>query len=352
MAASLTSTAINTRRVIRYGIFFVIFLTFSRVVLGIAGSIYTTLVPKPPPPPTVQFGKLPNLPFAKATQEFPTFDFKIETATGSLPKFPTQSKVYLMPAYTTTLFSSDEAKKKATALGFASDPIELSAVLYRYASLRSPSALELNIVNGAFSVSYNLAADSSPLQGLPPNQEQSAVIAKTLLTSSGSIVEDLEGEPFYDFLKVEGNNLVRAVSLSESSLIRVNLTRKEIDELPAVTADPTRSNAWFILSGADERERQLIAAQYRHFRIDEKRFETYPIKTAAQALEDLKAGKGYIANLGLNKEGKVTIRNVYLAYYDPDTITPFYQPVVVFKGDGEFVAYVPAVTNEFYGEAQ
>jgi hypothetical protein len=38
-----------------------------------------------------------------------------------------------------------------------------------------------------------------------------------------------------------------------------------------------------------------------------------------------------------------------MAYYDPDVLSQYFQPIVVFEGDGGFVAYVPAVTAEYYG---
>jgi hypothetical protein len=359
MAANLTSIAISTRRVVRYGIFFIIFMTVARGVLAVGLNIYNSVVPKPPPAPTVRFGKLQAISFPAPNQDLPQFTYTLETTTGSLPAFPTQVRVYLMPPYTSTLYSADDAKKNAAALGFAATPLELSPVLYRYASQKVPSVLEMNIVNGSFSVSYNLAADSSPLSGLPPAPEVAANQATELLTQSGTSVLDLTGPTKHEFLKVEGQNLVRALSLSDSNLIRINLFRKDYEtglvlepkKLPAVTLDPNRSNAWMILSGARDRERQLVAAQVRHFKIDEKRFETYPIKTAATAFEELKTGKGYIANLGLNKDGNITIRKVYLAYFDPDNATSlYYQPVVVFEGDREFFAYVPAVTSTYYGE--
>lgn len=351
MASSLTSVAISTRKSIRYGIFFIIFLTISRILLGFAITIYNTAVPKPPPPPTVRFGRLPTILFPKLTQQLPTMQYKLDTITGGLPSFPTQAKVYSMPPYATTLVSSDDARRKATALGFTSEPIELSNVLYRYASTKVPSTLEMNIVNGAFSISYNLAADSSPLSDLPPSKEVAVASATQILSQAGIPVTDLNGEAQNQFLKVEGQNLVRAISLSEADLTLISLMRHDVDKLPSVTADPFRGNVWLIFSGARERDKQIVAAQYRHFQLDETRFETYPIKTAQQAFEDLKNGKGYIANLGLNVNGEITIRSVSLAYYDPDTVSSFYQPVIVFKGDGEFVAYVPAVTSAFYTEA-
>jgi hypothetical protein len=40
---------------------------------------------------------------------------------------------------------------------------------------------------------------------------------------------------------------------------------------------------------------------------------------------------------------------MYLAYFDPDSTTEFYQPVYVFEGDNGLVEYLPAVTTGYYG---
>ena len=43
----------------------------------------------------------------------------------------------------------------------------------------------------------------------------------------------------------------------------------------------------------------------------------------------------------------ITVRNIYLAYYDSISPQTYLQPVFVFEGDGGFIAYVPAINPEF-----
>ena len=70
------------------------------------------------------------------------------------------------------------------------------------------------------------------------------------------------------------------------------------------------------------------------------------------AFSELQNGQAYIANLGLNKDDDVLkIRRVYLAYFDPDIVTEYYQPIYVFEGDNGFIAYLPAVTPDYYQAA-
>ncbi len=351
MAANLTIVAIQTRKVIRYGVLFIILMILARGALGVGVSIYKAVVPKPTLPPTARFGPLPALPFPAANQNLPALTISVETATGKLPVLPTQADVYYMPPYATNLFSYDDAQKKAKAMGFDGQPLQLSETLYRYTSTSAPSTLEMNIVTNAFSISYNLNANPAPLSQIPITADAAYAQMKQLLSTTGILPDDINtGSMKSEYLKVEGQNLVHALSLSEANFVRINLFRKDYSKLHAVTADPNRAPIWFIVAGGGDKAKSVIAGQFRYYPIDEKKFETYPIKTPQQALDELKAGKAYIANLGINQDGNVTIRDVTLAYYDSEDSMQFYQPVYVFNGDRDFVAYVPAVTAQYYGK--
>jgi hypothetical protein len=48
---------------------------------------------------------------------------------------------------------------------------------------------------------------------------------------------------------------------------------------------------------------------------------------------------------GRPNQANITIKKMFLAYYDPDEYQPYLQPVYVFVGDNDFVGYVPAVED-------
>jgi len=353
---TLTLVAIKARKAIKYGIVLFFVIVIGRLILIFAINAYKTAFPTPPPPPTVKFGRLAALPFPDYSIELPELEFSIDTATGSLPKFPEQMPVYLMPQKTANLFSFDRMKQRASSFGFTQDPIQQSDTVYNFVHPSAPASFNTNIVYESFSLSYNLAEDSSPLSTRAPDVQTATQTVKRSLQSANSFPDDLSGgTTSSEFLRVEGQNLVRALALSDAQLTKINFLRTPITveetDYPSVTADPKEGNVWFIVSGSKEKTKTLIAGEYHFFPIDYDQVSTYPIKTAQVAVEDLKNGKAYIANLGLNTSGKVTIREIYLAHYDPNVPYSFYQPVIVMKGDGEFIAYVPAVTSEYYGEA-
>ncbi|OGM26639.1 hypothetical protein A3D00_01105 [Candidatus Woesebacteria bacterium RIFCSPHIGHO2_02_FULL_38_9] len=349
MVASLTTVAITTRRVIRYSVIFLIAFIIFRIVFSFAQKLYIKSHPTPPPAPTLLFGKLPKLAFPE-NKDLPNFEYKIETPTGNLPKLGEQAKIYFMPSSSPNLFSATNARKKAASLGFTNEPIELSptVLLFKHQSL--PSTLELNTVNLTFSISYDLAADRSILTFRPLPPEVAISRVKEFLAGAGLLLPDLSGPAVHEFLVLEDQKLKTANSLSEAQFIKVNLYRKDYNNLPNIGNNPDQANVWFLVSGSPEAGKKVFAGQYHYFSIDESKSATYPIIITQKAVDELTGGNAYIANLGENSDGKVTIRKIYLAYYDSGIPESFYQPIFVFEGDRNFFAYVPAISRDYYGE--
>lgn len=348
---SLTRIAIVARKIIRYGIFLIIFLIVGKVVLDAGIAMYKKTFPAPPPPPTVKYGKLIKIPFPE-NNITAKLTYVLETPEGGLPtNLPVQAKIYFMPKVSPNLLSLETAKTNAKNLGFMASPQQVSDIMYIFNNPKLPTSLQMNIITGAFSISYNLAQDNSPLNTKPPIAEIAASNFRAFLSSAGILPADLTGPTTSKYLKLSNGQLVSALSLSESNMVKVNLFRKNYDNLPGVTGTPDQANVWAIISGANQRDQQIIAAEYHYFKVDETQFSTYPVKTPTEAFAELQANQVYIAALGLNKDGdSLKIRRIYLAYFDPGSVTEFYQPVYVFEGDNGFTAYLPAVTSAYYGQ--
>ncbi len=342
---NLTRIAITARKFIRYAIYLTIFLIIARIVLNIGIGIYNIIFPKPPPAPTVAYGKLPKLVFPDKN-DLPTITYTIQTATGDLPKLANQAKVYFMPKFASGFDSLDDTKEKAGSMGFPIQKEKISDTLYSFTDNPGFSTLQINTISKLFTISYDLSADPSPLSTRPPAPEIAASVSRSILSSASLLPPDLTGPTTNDFLKVESQKVVPALSLSDASFVRVNLFRKDYDELPSMTASPGQANVWFMVGGSNK----IVAAQYHYFPVDEEQSSTYPIKTPQQAVDELNKGEGYVANLGLNTDGKVTIRKIYLGYFDSGKEQDFYQPIFIFEGDRSFIGYVPAVTSEYYGQ--
>ncbi len=347
---TLTSISITSRKIIRYGIYFIVFLIVGRILLNAGIGIYKKLFPAPPPAPTVKYGRLTTIPFPK-NGITAKLTYTLETPDGGLPtNMPSQAKVYFMPKTSASLLSLDAAKSKAAALGFGANAQQVSDTIYRFKNLSFPSTLQMNIITETFSISYDLAADKTPIDFRPPVAEVAASEFRSFLSGANMLPADMTGPVTHDFLKISNGQLVSAMSLSEANFVKINLFRKNYDDLPAMTGNPNQANVWAIISGAGNINKKIIASEYHYHSVDETQYSTYPIKTASEAFTELQNGQAFIASLGLNKDGgSLKIRRIYLAYFDPDVITEYYQPIYVFEGDNGFIAYLPAVTAEYYG---
>ncbi len=352
MASSLTRTAINTRKSIKYGIYFVFFMIGAQFAFRIGASLYKVLIPPKLPPPTVSFGPLPAIKFPESPVSN-KLTYTLETATGGFPATPTQLPVYYIKPPSASLFSADTATQKARALGFSGNPNQLKQTLYEFIHTTLPKRMEINIVTGEYSIGYNLTSDRSPLLSVPPDNATAISRATSILTSAQSLPSDVSSGPKkIDYLKIKDQDLVNALSLSDAALTRVNLYRKGYgpeEAYGSVTPVPNRANIWVLLSGDRDRERELVAAEYRYYEVDEEQSSTYPLKKAEVAYDDLVNGRAFIARFSGAGVTETKIRNIYLAYYDAAVQSEFYQPVYVFEGDNEFMAYVPAIVDEYYG---
>ncbi len=68
-----------------------------------------------------------------------------------------------------------------------------------------------------------------------------------------------------------------------------------------------------------------------------------------EAWSNLKNNKAIIVSAP-SDQVNIKIRKVFLGYLDPDVYQEYLQPVYVFLGDDDFVAYVPAIASQYYSE--
>lgn len=348
--ASLTNVSITTRRIIRYGFYTIVLILVIKIAINIGTSIYRKFVPAPPPPPTLAFGKLTKIPFPEIAQP-QNLSYDLQTPDGKLPKLDVQLPVYFMPKATSNIRALDIAKEKVRRLGFNPNGRELVETVYLFNHTSTPSTLNMNIVTGIFSISYDLNSDPSILSATPPSPEVAIKLAQNKLSAAQIKPEDLDGPTSTEFIKVQEGKFTNALSLSEANIIKVNLFRKSYNNIVAVGPKYKEANVWFMFSGSpNNKGNQIIAGEYHYFPIQADKNGTYPLITPQTAWDSLQEGKGYIVNIDSDHPSTIPIRKIYLAYYDAGQYTDFYQPVIVFEGDYSFEAYIPAVTSDYYPE--
>lgn len=349
--ATLTETAASVRKIIKLaGLALGVFLLI-RFGWFIFNTYLRVVNPPPPPPPTVTFGKLPTINFPEKLH--PELTLRLETPTGGTPALSDRVEVYLMPTFRSSFMALDEAKLTANKLGFEAEAKEITERRFRWENNEFlPSTLEMDIIDGSFTLKRNWQADPTILSEKQlPGKEQTVVEAKNFLRQAGLSSEELDqAEVKINYLTFSAGQYIKAPSLSEADFVQADLFRPQVNEKPVLTTDPEKGIVRIIFSGSREAEKRVIQAEYNYFPINTEQTATYPIKTASQAWRELQTRQGFIASIGDNPNGVVAIRRIYLGYYDGETSNGFLLPLIVFEGDNGFFGYVQAITNEWLEE--
>ncbi len=353
---TLTEAAYYTRRGIKYAIFAITALLIVRVIIITVTPALKDLRGKPPPPPpTVLFGKLPPIEFPKGKEPKEPINYTLDTIQGNLPEATSSAKVIFIGKDVYSFLTLDRAKQFAKLFGFKNDPEAISDTLYRWTDPEIPlRTIQRDIVSGNFTLIYDFLKDPNFFtEGkLPPYGEKANNEIKTFLNKGGLDTAGLSsGKSKVTFFKHSGNSLEVVSSVSDAEITRVDLFREPIDGLPLLTPTFTDSPIVFYLTGEDKSEKKVIYVNYIFKSIQTDIFSTYPLKIPQEAWEELKAGKGYIANPGDNPKTDINIRKIYLAYYDSDQFQNYLQPIYVFEGEGNFAAYLPAISAQWVKSA-
>jgi len=349
--ASLTEIAYYTKKIIKFGLIGFLILLIIRTGYRVGKQVWEQINPPPPPPPTVEFGQLPAINFPQE-EEIAELEFQLETATGQLPSLPSQAKVYQLIPPQPTFSALDQAKEKAFNLGFRGEPTAVSEKTYRWQkSAPFNYLLEMNILSGNFSFSYDWQTEETVLAGRSlPNRDQAIEETKKFLKKIESLEEDLEQGLFVvSYLQARGARMVSAVSLSEADFVRVDVFRKPIEEIPVLTADPQKGIITLVFTGLQNTDGRILQADFNYSLINYQSASTYPLKSSSQAWQELKTGQAFIANYENNSE-EITIRKIYLAYFESLDDQNFLQPIFVFEGDENFIAELPAVADGWFAK--
>ena len=155
-----------------------------------------------------------------------------------------------------------------------------------------------------------------------------------------------EGTFTVQYLKADKDQIVSAVSLSQAHFVRVNLYRKSVDEVEVVSPRTDRGPISGILALQREDDRQFVNLDYNYFPVELETNAVYPLISVAEAWKRMQNGGGYVVSVKPTV-ATVTVRDIALAYYDAEDPQQFMQPVYVFKGDDDFVGYVPALLDQW-----
>jgi len=344
--ANLTETAFYTRKTINWMILSVIGYIILRLSWSILVALWLYFFPPQPPPPNHAFGKLPAIKFPPQASSSGQLTFRLETIEGTVPTASNSAAVYFMPKNAANLLGLPKAEEFATKVEFTGAPIQETKNVYRF---EDPSTIlrqmRYDIISKNFIIRYLFEQDTSIFteRNIPLSSE-AIEDSKNFLQNYGLLPEDfVDGDIKVQYLRFVGDKLVTTTSHSQADSIRIDFFRNRMNNVPVFTPNPDEGLINFIYSGSTINKKRVLQIAYTYWPVDFGTTGTYEVKTSSTAWQELQNGNGYIARSPKNGITNVTVRRVYLGYYDSIEPQTYIQPVFVFEGDDGFLAYVPAI---------
>lgn len=344
---NLTKATRIGRLFVKFGIIVFGLMMVGRISLQAFTAYWVATHPPPPPPPAMAFGLLPNIDFPDEDELTLPKSYQLETETGSLPEFGDRAYVYFMPQKAASLLDADNAIQIAQKYGFTNNPESIDPRTYRWRK-QSPlqSVLELNIVtnNFVYKTDY-LSRPELILDVEIPVEFEAVSQVKAFLNTTQLLPADVAtASGKVKFLKAIAGDLTPAVSPSDADFVQVDINRAPLeDQFEVFTADAETGSVHAILSGQGGNS-SIVHFEFQYFPVDYLTSSTYPLRSVTEAWRLLQAGEGYVARPASRNTDLAIIRKVALGYYESFVYQDYLQPIYVFFGDDDFVAYVPALT--------
>lgn len=330
---TLTQAAIITRRGVLVISVTILILVSSKVGLDLYERYRLSQLPPPEEKAESKFGVLPDLNLPPTLVSSSNFAYSLDTPTGELPSLPKLIKVYFIPKTGITLLAPDRARALATKFQMENGPQTTTNNQYLFTD-NQQGRLLIDIESGNFHL-QTVASPSGELSTLTlPTEEQLLETFKRYLSTKIDLPKELHNGA--------GRAAVTPATPEQPPLANLSLWAEAIDQIPVVTAKYTQGLVSSTIIPDQDGILLYPNIDFIYWSVDLTTYSTYQLKTAVQAFDDLKAGRGFISIQP--PTAQVSITSISLAYYQSESYSPYLQPVFVFEGPS-FVALVPAIAQ-------
>lgn len=292
------------------------------------------------------FGKvgLPELPNSSSSAGF---KFTLDTIEGHPVTATDTANVYFLPKYNPRFGYSEKIYLIAKSFGFDTEVVkhQLSGKIATFIDEEKTLTIDISNFNFKFDRKVNDELFSSPDLTIPVRTviENKAI---DFLKKIGRFPDELaKGPTNIIYLKYNpiNQNYVNVEKSSEAQLVEIDFGRPDIDTFKAVTPKFFTSQNYVIMLFKGD-EFQIIKSQIAFFEKSDEQVGTYRVKTGEEAWAELNSGMAFVV-AGTQGQKNILIKDMKLRYLDPDTYQNYLQPVYVFLGEGDFVAYLQAIKN-------
>ncbi|MCX7881574.1 MAG: hypothetical protein N2482_03665 [Patescibacteria group bacterium] len=297
------------------------------------------------------FGKIKK-PEIKEASKSAGLNFVLDNIEGQPITATESAKVYFLPSSTTKFGYREKIYLIAKNLDFDTEKIKHRLEGNEAIFSDEKKNLSIDITNFNFTYRYQFEKEEGIFQDtIIPGKEEIENKARDFFKGVGRYPEELFlGNSNLIYLNF--NPALKTISVvekpQEANLIEIDFYRPDISEAVMVSPNFFNSQNYLVMVFHQEGFK-ILRAQIRFFEKSEEQVGIYPLKTGDEAWGELKGGEGLVINI---KEGQkdIIIKKMFLGYLDPDFYQEYLQPVYVFLGENNFVAYVPAIANQYLSD--
>lgn len=347
---TLTELSYYTRKMMPFFILFalvflIIFYSFKLFFIYLESSKPRTVITD-----TI-FGKIdqPNINNATSSANF---NFTLDTVEGTPVTSTDTAKVYFLPRPATRFGYREKIYLMAKTFGIDTELVKHK--LTDNMAAFSDGEQKLTVDIGNFNFKYENqpnSTDSSSLaraNSLIPSKKEIENKAIDFLKSVGRYPDELtKGTMKIIYLRYNPgfDSYTNVTTKTEANLVEVDFYRPDIEGISVATPRFFNSQNYVIMFFTEDGYK-VIKSQIAFYEKSETQVGLYPVKSGETAWQELLDGKGIVVSARTGAKN-ITIKNMKIYYFDPDIYQPYLQPVYVFYDDKDFVAYVPAIANEY-----
>lgn len=363
---ALYEFAATVRRTIVYAGIGLAALVVLWILYGFARDLYLRLNPPPEPPPTVGFGKLPQLRLpALSIEGNPTYT--LDTPTGVLPEFDDRAEAVAVATPQPTLLGEEKARNLARELDFGGEgTLSSDKKTLTFQDGTDGRTLAVNVTNQNFELSTSVSRIRTLTKGTAPSGTEAIQGAQGILNRLGLLKFEFDtGNQTTLFRAGAGATVEEVGSTSEAHLTEVNffrsLTEVAAQAYPILPGNPHQGliQVWVTTGIKPEINNILkISYQAQETELDKNRVETYPLRNVSEAWTEVQNRQGIALVETSAPITTIQITKVELAYFDDPIYQTYLQPIYVFSGiakdannqETEFVAYSQAISTDWIQE--
>ena len=379
---NLAETQVASKKLILLAVAVTIlyYLAVSGYKVGL--NLWHVISPPAPIPAEAKFGPLPKMKMTSIPVQDKA-EFVIDTQDGKLPAFSDRIKVYPIVQPKPNLLAEQKMKNLASTLGFSSNFIKTTASDFQWIDGITSRKMNANVATTAFDVTTDINKLGSVLSNLSTitPEDATGMVSQFLLSNSFVNSEEQAHLTFTTMSSEINLGKLRDIKVATvpPKIMKVDVLKNIVETGTDDKGKPFTIATYKILNQNlskpkisflvtnDPSTYQFPSINFSTWDVELSKGSEYFISPIANVWETVKAGNGIVAQVKVDGQnyyedaknvplGKVFIRNVYLAYYEPNELAGYLQPVYVFEGvfenantksKGEVTILYPAVRGDF-----